>query len=77
MSTHTTNYNFVKPDYSDTADIGDINGNFDIADDAIKQNATNIATNASDIDSLEALLHAATGSHYGLERSEADSIDIQ
>ena len=29
------------------------------------------------IDSLEALLHAATGSHYGLERSEADSIDIQ
>lgn len=58
MSTHTTNYNFVKPDYSDTADIGDINGNFDIADDAIKQNATNIATNASDIDSLESSVTA-------------------
>lgn len=29
------------------------------------------------IDSLESLLHAATGSRYGLERSEADSIEIQ
>ena len=32
MSTSTTNYELIKPDYGDTADIGDINDNMDIID---------------------------------------------
>lgn len=36
MSTQTTNYNLVKPDYSDAADIADINGNMEIIDTAMK-----------------------------------------
>ena len=42
MST-TTNYNLIKPEYSDDADIADINGNMDIVDNALKTNADNIA----------------------------------
>ena len=36
MSTLTTNYNLIKPDYADSADIADINGNSDILDNVIK-----------------------------------------
>lgn len=36
MSTLTENYNLIKPDYTDSADIGDINGNMDIIDTAMK-----------------------------------------
>lgn len=36
MSTNTTNYNLVKPDYSESADIGVINGNMDIIDSNLK-----------------------------------------
>lgn len=32
MATTTTNYGLKKPEYSDTVDIGDINGNMDILD---------------------------------------------
>ena len=41
MSTSTPNYNLIKPDYSDDADISDINGNMDIIDTALesKQNS--------------------------------------
>ena len=42
MATNTTNYNLVKPGYSDTADIADINGNMDIIDGQMKTNADNI-----------------------------------
>ena len=42
MASNTTNYNLVKPDYSDTADIAVINGNMDIIDSTMKTNATNI-----------------------------------
>ena len=35
MATNTTNYHLVKPGYSDTADIADINGNMDIIDTAL------------------------------------------
>lgn len=42
MSTTTTNYNLIKPDYADSADVADLNGNADIIDAvlATKQNAT-------------------------------------
>ena len=36
MSTTTTNYNLVKPDYTDIADIAVINGNSDIIDSVLK-----------------------------------------
>lgn len=49
MSTTTTNYNLVKPEYSDDADIADINGNMDIIDSQMKTNADAIATNATAI----------------------------
>lgn len=35
MATTTTNLNLIKPDYGDTADIADINGNMDILDAAV------------------------------------------
>lgn len=57
MSTLTTNYNLIKPDYADSADIADINGNSDILDDVIKTisdkanaNETAIATKQNSTD---------------------------
>ena len=38
MATNTTNYNLIKPAYSDTADIGDINDNMDAIDTAMQNN---------------------------------------
>lgn len=52
MSTHTDNYNLVKPDYADTADIGDINGNMDIIDSTMKSQADTIASHTTSISSL-------------------------
>lgn len=53
MSTTTTNYSLVKPDYTDIADIAVLNGNSDIIDSTMKTLADGVSTNASDIDSLE------------------------
>lgn len=57
MSELTTNYNLIKPDYADSADIADINGNSDILDDVIKAisdkanaNETAIATKQNSTD---------------------------
>ncbi len=57
MSTLTTNYNLIKPDYADSADIADINGNSDILDNVIKAisdkanaNETAIATKQNSTD---------------------------
>lgn len=57
MSTLTTNYNLIKPDYADSADIADINGNSDILDGVIKAisdkanaNETAIATKQNSTD---------------------------
>lgn len=35
MATNTTNYNLIKPEYTDDADIKDINDNMDIIDSAL------------------------------------------
>ena len=50
MSTNTSNYNLIKPDYSDDADIGDINGNMDAIDSilASKQDATDNSLTTDD-----------------------------
>ena len=53
MSSTTTNYNLVKPDYTDIADIADINGNSDIIDNQLKLLADGVAQNASDISELD------------------------
>jgi len=52
MATNTTNYNMVKPAYSDTADIADINSNMDIIDAQMKTNADGISTLNSNIANL-------------------------
>ena len=52
MATNTTNYNLVKPAYSDTADIVDLNGNMDIIDGQMKTNADNISALNTNIGSL-------------------------
>lgn len=41
--TETTNYNLQKPDGTDNAKISIINGNMDILDEAVKENADDIA----------------------------------
>ena len=69
MSTKTTNYNLVKPDLTDTADIGVINSNMDAIDAAIyaaKQesddlkNGTITVTHAATADSSTNASHAST-----------------
>jgi len=57
VSTLTTNYNLIKPDYADSADIADINGNSDILDYVIKAisdkanaNETAVATKQNSTD---------------------------
>ena len=37
MATNTEHYNLVKPDYTDAADVEQLNGNMDIIDDLIWQ----------------------------------------
>lgn len=46
MSTNTTNYNLVKPDYSEAADVAVINGNMDIIDTQLKS-VSNVANAAA------------------------------
>ena len=36
MATYTTNYHLKKPAPSDTVDIDDLNGNFDVLDEHLK-----------------------------------------
>lgn len=50
MSSTTSNYNLIKPDYSDSADVADLNGNADIIDAVLsqKQNATDNTLNTTD-----------------------------
>ena len=61
MSTYTTNYNFIKPEYSDDADVGDINGNMDSIDTLIKelyddkQDATDNSLNTTSKDVVGAI----------------------
>lgn len=65
MSTTTTNYNLVKPEYYDDADIADINGNMDAIDTQMKANADAIATASSSISTVSALATEVDGSHSG------------
>lgn len=44
MATNTTNYDLIKPEYADAADIADINSNMDVIDDAMNDNATAISS---------------------------------
>lgn len=53
MSTYTTNYNMVKPEYTDVADIVDINGNMDILDEVVKDLSDKTDENTSDISGLQ------------------------
>lgn len=50
MSSTTSNYNLIKPDYSDSADVADLNGNADIIDAVLaqKQNATDNSLTTTD-----------------------------
>lgn len=50
MSTLTTNYNLIKPDYADSADIADINGNMDVIDLQMKANADAIVPKQNSTD---------------------------
>ena len=43
MATNTTNFNLIKPEYTDTADIADINGNMDKVDASLNGLADAIA----------------------------------
>lgn len=50
MATYTSNYNLQKPDLTDNANIGVINANMDIIDDAIKSAADNTSVVIEHID---------------------------
>lgn len=72
MSTHTINYNLVKPGYSDTADIADINGNMDAIDTKLKEVEDNTAENTDDITSLGTDLATLSATVTGLSTGKQD-----
>ena len=75
MSTTTTNYNLVKPEYTDDADIADINGNMDTIDSQMKTNADNISTNASAISELQTSVATVSGNVTSLSGSKQDKLN--
>ena len=69
---YTTNYNLKKPGYNDTADVGDLNDNFDVIDTTMKSisdhagaNSGNISTLMSQVGSLDALKQPKTDNTLG------------
>lgn len=61
MATNTTNYNLVKPELNDFADIRVINGNMDIIDAQLKR-VSDIAITNNDIDYV--IEHITSGRSY-------------
>lgn len=49
MATYTDNYNLIKPDYNDDADINDLNINFDVLDTQIKSISDSAATATAEL----------------------------
>lgn len=49
MATYTDNYNLIKPDYNDDADINDLNSNFDVLDTQIKSISDSAATATAEL----------------------------
>lgn len=49
MATYTDNYNLIKPDYNDDADINDLNSNFDVLDTQIKSIFDSAATATAEL----------------------------
>lgn len=79
MSSNTTNYNLVKPDYTESADIGVINDNMDIIDTTMKANATGIAslnTNKQNVNdnSLSTTNKTVPGAINELNSNKQDSL---
>lgn len=81
MSTTTTNYNLVKPEYTDVADIADINGNMDIIDAKMKETADDVATNTSaisglttDVGALDTTVSGHTTSIASLSLTKQDAL---
>ena len=61
MSSSTTNYNLTKPAGTDYVDIDDINGNMDVIDATMKQNADGIAALGESVSSyITTALYSAT-----------------
>ena len=76
MSTTTTNYNLVKPEYSDDADIADINGNMDAIDTQMKANADAIASNTSSLSTLSTTVSGHTTSISSLSTNKMDKTNL-
>lgn len=49
MATYTTNYDLIKPDYNDAADIDNINSNSDIIDSILKSISDNVSIALSEL----------------------------
>lgn len=49
MATYTDNYNLIKPDYNEDADINDLNSNFDVLDTQIKSISDSAATATAEL----------------------------
>jgi hypothetical protein len=68
MATKTANYNLTKPDYSDNADIGVINGNMDMIDAALE----------AKLDKTDKYVHPGTGTNpHGTTKADVglDMVD--
>ncbi|MDP4109320.1 MAG: hypothetical protein Q8878_04750 [Bacillota bacterium] len=59
MATQTTNYSFVKPADSDTADVSVINANMDIIDTQLKSNAASASAAQSTANTAQSAANAA------------------
>ena len=58
MSTLTSNYNLVKPELSDPADITAMNGNWDTIDEKLKSAETSAATAIQNCTTLTSTVNA-------------------
>lgn len=72
MSTYTTNYNLIKPEYSDDADIMDINGNMDVVDGELKDVSDMATANATAISELGTTVDGLTSAVSGLSTGKQD-----
>lgn len=72
MATYTDNYNLIKPDYNEDADINDLNSNFDVLDTQIKSIFDSAATATAE---LAEIIDGGTKNKLNITKASIKSIN--
>lgn len=64
MSTKTTNFNLIKPELTDAADITNFNNNWDVIDQQLKSQDSNLSTHSTNVNNP----HGVTKAQVGLDQ---------